>query len=82
MIGRLFMFLKIVWARPTIQTSFWLILESIVLWVADKVKTKFGTRKAAKKKGKPIKRKAKKTAKNESVKGVKPKAKPKKIKSK
>lgn len=43
MVGRIFSIVKTIWARPAIQASFWLILESIILWLKDWIIVKLGT---------------------------------------
>ena len=35
MIGRIFSILKVIWSRPAVQASVWLIIESVVIWLKD-----------------------------------------------
>ena len=41
MIGRIFSILKALWARPAVQASVWLIVESIAIWLKDWIVTFF-----------------------------------------
>lgn len=72
MIVRILSLLKMIWARPSIQTSIWLILESIFIWLADRVIVLLGIKK---KKNKKLSKKAKKKkiSKDEHVSVGKPK---------
>ena len=39
MIGRLFSIIREIWMRPAVQASFWLILDSILIWIKDWIVT-------------------------------------------
>lgn len=41
MIGRIFSILKALWARPAVQASVWLVIESIAIWLKDWIVTFF-----------------------------------------
>ena len=41
MVGRIFSILKALWARPAVQASVWLIIESIFIWLKDWIVTFF-----------------------------------------
>lgn len=41
MVGRIFSILKALWARPAVQASIWLIIESIFIWLKDWIVTFF-----------------------------------------
>lgn len=35
MVGRIVSILKALWARPAVQASIWIVIESIVIWLKD-----------------------------------------------
>ena len=41
MVGKIFSILKALWARPAVQASVWLIIESVVIWLKDWIVTFF-----------------------------------------
>ncbi len=41
MIGRIIYILRVLWARPAVQASVWIVLESLVIWLKDKIVSYF-----------------------------------------